>query len=250
VNTLGLALAVAALFVEAAQGGELEELLAAAEEQANLSVPLRADIEARSEHVEGERTERIVLLERRSPSGRGSDLYVQLEAAGLRYLVLGDGSAWVSDGGRIRPASLDTGIASTSWTLEDLLPFSTARCDLPRTVEIMPGYLTLLCDPKPEHRRQYVLWVYKFDRAKAVPERVLYYRERQDNLVKMLRSEQFQLVGRKWRPGRMVMQDFKLRTRDVFDLRWSQDPSFPPETFDPGGFAEVSLAPRPRARTE
>jgi hypothetical protein len=242
-RTFAFAALPLALFLGAAAASDLDRVAKAAAEQAHVAAPLRADVKAEIDGLEGKKSERIVMLFRPAPSGPGIETYVQLGEGALRYLVQSDGTAWVAEGGKARKIPLDTLIGATSWTVEELLPFSIERCGLPRTVEVMPAYMTVLCDPKQEHRGQYVLWVYKFDREKAMPERVLFYQERQDNLVKMLRNEDFTLIGRKWRPKRMVMQNFKLRTRDVFEIEWSQDPKFPPEIFDPGTFAGASLPP-------
>jgi len=51
-------------------------------------------------------------------------------------------------------------------------------------------------------------------------QQVLLYKDSMTNLVKALRQDDFVQVGSKWRPKRIVMQDFKLRTKDVLSLDW------------------------------
>ncbi|MGH7819824.1 MAG: hypothetical protein ACREQ9_08630, partial [Candidatus Binatia bacterium] len=65
--------------------------------------------------------------------------------------------------------------------------------------------------------------------------------ERQDNLVKMLRNDELTLVGRKWLPGRTTMEHFQMRTKDVFEIEWSQASGVGPEPFDAKTFAEAQL---------
>ena len=236
-------------FPAVVQAGALDELARAAERQGEVAAPLRADIEARIDGVEGEQRDSIVLVARRSPGGDGVDFAVDFEKAKLRYLVLADGSAHVAKNGSVEKVGLDAPLGGSSWVLADLRPFTIERCGVMRNVDESTRQMTILCNPEKGQKAHYILSVYKMDREKAVPERVLYYQERQDNLVKMLKNDDFELVGQKWRPTRMVMQNFKLRTKDVFEATWAQDPSFPPELFDPSSFAtaKIPAAPKPTA---
>ena len=65
----------------------------------------------------------------------------------------------------------------------------------------------------------------------------LLYKGTMTNLVKMLRNDDFVRVGQQWRPKRVTMQDFKIRTKDVLSLEWKAAAPVPPETFDPSAFA-------------
>ncbi|MGH7859660.1 MAG: outer membrane lipoprotein-sorting protein [Candidatus Binatia bacterium] len=225
-----------------ARAGSVDEIGRAAEEQARVGVPLRAEIRATIDGVEGNRSERIVMLLRKAPQGEGVETFVDLAEAKLRYLVLADGTAFAAEDGEAKEVALDTPIGATSWVLEDLRPFSIERCGVMRNVDESPRQITILCNPVKGQKTTYVLTTYKFDREKAVPERVMYYQERQDNLVKMLRNEELSLVGRKWLPARITMQNFRMRTKDVFEIEWSQANDLPPEPFDPKTFAEAPIA--------
>ncbi|MEA2625006.1 MAG: Outer rane lipoproteinsorting protein [Candidatus Binatota bacterium] len=235
-----------------AERSALAAMVDDAEEQARLLTPLRADVTAEIEGAKGKSQDRIVLVVRNDPAPKGGvQTYVEFEKAGVKVLVLGPAEAWISDGGKVRKAALDTQIAGTNWTVEDLLPFDVTRCGSTRIVDSRPEQMTLACEAERKGPSQYVLTVYKMDREKAVPIQVLYYKESMNNLVKMQRAQGYEKVGAKWRPSHVEMRDFKLRTKDVLDLRWEQDPKFPPEIFDPKSLSDRSLtakAPAAAAR--
>jgi hypothetical protein len=74
-------------------------------------------------------------------------------------------------------------------------------------------------------------------------QQVLLYKDNMTNLVKMLRNDDFEQVASKWRPKRVVMQDFKLRTKDTFEIQWQPSPTAPAELFDPKAFAAAPPLP-------
>jgi hypothetical protein len=229
--------------------GSADEIARAAEERARVALPLRGDVSVAIDGVEGKRDQRMILLQRKAANG--VDTFVSLETAGLRYLVLADGSAYVAEKGKTRKVGLDTAIDGTSWLLEDLRPFTVERCGVARNVDESPQQVTILCNPLKGETGIYALTTYKFDREKVLPKRVMYYQERQDNLVKMLRIEERTAVGEKWLPARMTMENFKLRTKDVFEIRWAEVPDLGGEPFDPKTFATATLPnagePHPRS---
>jgi hypothetical protein len=235
-----------------AERSALATMVDDAEEQAQLLTPLRAEITAEIHGNKGKTEDDIVLVVRNDPERKsGVQTYVEFEKAGVKVLVLGLDQAWISDGGKVRKAALDAQIAGTNWTVEDLLPFAVTRCGSTRIVDSRPEQMTLACEAERDGPSQYVLTVYKMDREKAVPIQVLYYKDSMNNLVKMQRADGYEQVGAKWRPSRVEMRDFKLRTKDVLELRWEQDPKFPPELFDPKSLSDRSLtakAPPARAR--
>jgi hypothetical protein len=216
-----------------AQSDALSSLIQQVIAQNRLSAPLRADITAEIDQVEGQRQERMVAIYRNPPDKTPlAQTYVEFEKSKARFLLLSETELYALADGKVKKASLDTPLDGTSWVLEDVLPFAPPRCASMRIADTTSEQMTVTCEPKKDAGSSYTLLVYKFDREKAVPVQLLLYKDTLSNLVKMMRSEDFTLVGSKWRPKRVVMQDFKLRTRDVFAIEWSQDPKFLPELFD------------------
>ena len=90
--------------------------------------------------------------------------------------------------------------------------------------------------------------VYKFDRGKSVMLQVLLYKESMTNLVKMVRNDDFTQVESKWWPKRIIMQDFKIRTKDVISLEWQPASTVPEGIFDPKSFGTAALPERSAGR--
>lgn len=206
-----------------------------------LSTPLRADGAIESDGIKGKAEDRIVLVERASPDPKAPrEVYVELEKSKVHLLALTPAELHLAADGKPAKTAADGPFVSTSFTAEDFLPFSAARCAATRIADISEEQFTIVCEPK-KPPSQYSLMVYKFDRAKFVMRQVLLYKGAMTNLVKMLRNDDFTEVGSKWRPKRIVMQDFKLRTQDTISLQWQASASVPASAFDPKSFAASSL---------
>ncbi|MGH7896328.1 MAG: hypothetical protein ACREQQ_00125 [Candidatus Binatia bacterium] len=215
----------------------LADLLEGVQEAERTTAPLRADATAEIEGIKGVVQDRLVIVERAAADGKiGKQVSVQLEKAKLRLLALGPADLHLAVDGKAKKAAPDSQVAETSWTVEDFLPFSRSRCAAVRIADISDAQATVVCEPERKVS-QYALMVYKFDREKFVTQQVLLYKDTMTNLVKMLRKDDYEQVGSKWRPKRIVMQDFKLRTKDTFALEWQPSPGAPAELFDAKTFA-------------
>ncbi len=228
----------------AAQVGTLlPKFLEGVAAEARLATPLRAEGQAEIDDLQGKREDRIVLVHRGAPEkAADTQVFAEFEKAKVKVLALDAGNLMVASAGSAKKAKSDATVAGTSWTAEDFLEFSPARCAAMRIADLVEDSLTLLCEPKREIS-QYSLIVTKFDRKKFVPLQTLLYKETQSNLVKMVKHDDFAAVGRKWRPTRVVMQDFKLRTKDVFQLTWADATDVKPELFDPKRFSAATAHP-------
>jgi hypothetical protein len=219
----------------------LPTLLQAVREAEQSPSPLRADASVEIDGVEGKKQDRLVIVERSGADAKAPrQLYAELQNAKVRLLALGPSELQLASDGKPRSAKPDQAVGSTSFTAEDWLGFSPERCATMRIADLSEEQFTLVCEPK-KPPSQYSLMVYKFDRAKAVMQQVLLYKDSLTNLVKALRHDDFVQVGSKWRPKRIVMQDFKLRTKDVLSLDWQAAANVPAAVFDAKTFATASL---------
>ena len=219
----------------------LTTLLQGVNDSLRPSTPLGAEGRVESDTLQGHKQDRLVLVERAGADAKAPvQVYVDFETAKVRVLALGPSELHISTGGKSRLASSETAVDSTSFTTEDWLPFSAARCAAMRLADINAEQFTLVCEPK-KPPSQYSLMVYKFDRGKSVMLQVLLYKESMTNLVKMVRNDDFAQVESKWRPKRIVMQDFKIRTKDVISLEWQPASTVPAGVFDPKSFGAASL---------
>ena len=224
----------------------LRQFLNGVEETTHVTAALRGDgdLEVRAGAVT--RHDQLALI-LRPPA----DTYIELRREGMKALLLASGSTAfrvAKGGGKAGPFPLDAAFADSDFSREDLEPFRVGRFKDFRIADDTATELTVTMFPADS---QYSLVVTTFDREKRVPIKTLYYRETPNNLVKMRRDTGHVLVGRKWMPAVITMESFKLRTQTTLRLRWSQNPTFPPELFDsaflsrPSGIVWPATAPTP-----
>lgn len=205
----------------------LHQFLHNAETTAQLTAALRGDGTFEVTSGSGTRRDQVVTLLRPV-----AETYVELHHEGTKALIVGSGDQayrLTKGASKAEPFPPDATFADSDFTREDLEPFRMARYKDARISDETGSELTVTLFPGSS---QYSLVVITFDREKQVPVKVLYYRDTLNNLVKMRRDESHVLVGRKWMPTSITLETFKLRTQTTFNLRWSQEPTFPPELFD------------------
>ncbi len=247
IRRLALASALASLVFAARVFAEdtLAALLEAVRENVQPSSPLRAEGTIESEGLRGKTQDRLVWIERAGSGPKAPpQVYVEFEQAKLRLLGLGPAEFWIAEDGKVSRTKVDQAVDSTSFTAEDVLAFAPERCAAMRLAELGEDRFSLVCEPK-RPPSQYALMVYKFDREKATMLQALLYKGTMTNLVKMLRNDDFVQVGKQWRPKKVTMQDFKVRTKDVLSLEWKAGASVPAEAFDPNAFAAKPPAAPP-----
>jgi hypothetical protein len=219
----------------------LATLLQAIAETERLATPLRAEGTLDSDGLEGRKQDRVVIVERAGADPTAPrQVYVELFGAKLRVLALGPAALYVANDGKAGGAKSDQPLARTTFTTEDWLPFSRERCAAMRIADLSAEQFTLVCEPR-KPPSQYSLMVYKFDREKRAMRQALLYKDTMTNLVKMLRHDEFVLVAGQWRPQRIVLQDFKLRTKDELSLDWKPATPVPATLFDAKTFATAAL---------
>ncbi len=219
----------------------LEVLLSGIEKAAALAAPVRGEGTADIDGLRGKIQDHVTFLRRAGTTkGAPPQVFLELRDAKLRALAAAPGSLHVANKGSGAAAKPDAMLAPSDFSAEDLLPFARGRCATTRIADLANDQFTIVCEPS-KAVSQYALAVYKFDRAKFVPLQVLLYKDSMTNLVRMLRQDDFVQVGTAWLPGRVVLQDFKLRTRDELTLTWKSAPDAPAAAFDPGSFASAPL---------
>ena len=241
--TLAAAISSAALgFATPAFAGDtLPGLLAAITDAASLEAPLVAEGKAEIDGIKGKVEDHVVIVERAAKDANAPEqILVAFDKAKTRLLSLGPSPLLFAAGGKTKTAGPDEIVTPSSFSAEDFLPFQPERCAVTRIADLSDEQFTILCEPK-KPPSQYMLMVYKFDREMAVPRQILLYKDTNTNLVRMVKSDDFTQVGKRWRPKRVVLQDFKLQTRDTLSLEWRVEPKIPAEAFDPKSFAAAPL---------
>ncbi len=218
--------------------GRLPTLLRAVEEETRVTSPLRADGELTVASPEETHRFPAILLYR--PGNAGTDLYIELGNDGGKALILNDGAQafrLAKGATQAQPFPADAALVDSEFAREDLQPLRTANFADTRISDEGAGRMTVSIAPKAS---PYCLLVVTIDTERKIPLKIMYYQQTPNNLVKMQRNSDQMLVGRKWLPTTVTMEDFKMRTMSTLTLRWSQDPSFPPELFDPTLLARPS----------
>jgi len=210
---------ILSLLASSARADDLAGLLSAATAASKPSVPLRATGELVTTSPDGTVKQQITVVQR--PNG---DAYYALQPSGLRALLAAQGAALLSpaSGKPAAPFALDATLGGSELSREDLTPFDSARFGSPTIVDRNGSQTTVSLDPqKPT---QYTLEVITFDRDKAVPVKVMVYKDTLSHLLRMRRDSDFVQVGGRWRPTTVTMENFPLRITSTLTLSWAETP--------------------------
>lgn len=224
-----LVLAAAALgLAGAARAGDPRALLAQAVAQAGAPRTLRAEVRIERD---GAPAIDAVVLE------RGRRRYVETRD-GTRALLAPGKTATVR-GGRVVPAATGATLGGSDILLEDLAPFGPRSLTMPQVSDDGPAGMVVTGAPPPP--TAYVLVVHTIDPERAVIVKTKYYRDTINNLVKMIRQDDFTSLGDRWRPGAVGVETFGPQARTTtMRLRWREAPDTPPALFTPAGLRAPS----------
>jgi len=213
---------------------DLDAFLRSVEQASQPPTAVRADGELTVTTPDKTTTSQLVLIQRDA-----NDLFLELRQPPLKALITGAGaSAYVLVGTAKDPKDWPQkdALADSDFNREDLEPFVLDHYQTPRIVDESPDQVTVALFPK---HSQYSLLVFTFDREKKVPLKTMYYEETFSNLVKMRRDSDHVLIGRRWLPTKITMEQFALRTQSALQLSWTQDPPITPELFQPAFLARA-----------
>ena len=73
--------------------------------------------------------------------------------------------------------------------------------------------------------------------------KVQFYAKALNNLVKLRTDSDHVLVGKKWFPGTIEVQNFVDNSKATLTIHWSQAASAPPELFAPESFGGAAPVP-------
>ena len=242
VLAVGMALALAVALTgraAATDSSALRLLLLGAQDMNTPQTLLRADVALEVETPQGARkTDAIALF----VPGKEARWYLQLREPALQALVLGAERKVMEHTGSVTQtipigAAIDTlGIA-----YEDLSRFIV---DDFKTWQITDeSAATILVGMHPTVESAYVYRAYTFDKEKTVPLKVQFYAKALNNLVKLRTDSQLALVGKKWFPGTITIQNFPESSTTRLHVRWSQNASAPPELLAPASFSGAAPLP-------
>jgi hypothetical protein len=239
---LGIVAALLALTVgpvRAIDSSSLRLLLLGAQDNNTPQTVMRADIAIALETYKGPRTTEAVAF---FDPGKDARWYVQLKEPALAALVRGaERKVMVRTGGSIKTTGLGEPIADLGISYEDLSRFVVDDFKLWQIAD--ENNDVVLAGGHPQVESAYVYRAYTFDKARAIWLKVQFYAKTLNNLVKLRTDSDHVLIGKKWFPRTIEVQNFLDNSKATLTIRWSQAASAPPEIFEPESFPAASPVP-------
>jgi hypothetical protein len=213
--------------------GGLRLLLLAAQDQNTPQTLMRADVTIDVETPKGKKTTTAVAL---FPPGKEANWYFQLRDPDLRALVLGsERKVMQRTGTTTETVPIGAAIDALGIAYEDLSRFIV---DDFKTWQITDEAVDhILVGMFPAVESAYVYRAYTFDKEKSVPTKVQFYAKALNNLVKLRLDSDHVLIGKKWWPETIDLQNYPDGTKTNLKIHWTPNASAPPELLAAASFA-------------
>jgi hypothetical protein len=233
------AVVLTAASVRAIDSDSLRLLLLGAQDMSTPQTMLRADIAIALDTYKGPRSTQAIAF---FMPGKDARWYIQLKDPDIAALVRGaERKVMQRNGGTIQTSSISEPIADLGVSYEDLSRFIVDDFKLWQIAD--ENNDTVLAGGHPQVESAYVYRAYTFDKARTIPVKVQFYAKTLNNLVKLRTDSDHQLVGKKWFPGTIEIQNFPESSKAKFSIKWSQAATAPPELFAPESFPGTSPVP-------
>jgi hypothetical protein len=200
---------------------------------------MRADIAIAVETDKGPHTTQAIAFFAPGPDARW---YFQLKDPSVAALVRGtDRKVMVRSDGGITTVGIGEPIPDTGMSYEDLSRFIVSDFKLWQIADESPE--VVLCGAHPQVESAYVYRAYTIDKSRTIPLKVQFYAKTLNNLVKLRTDSDHVLVGKKWFPGTIEVQNFPESSKATLKIHWSQAATVPPELLAPESFPAASPVP-------
>ena len=234
---LGLATVATSAF--ALDSESLRLLLLGAQDMNTPQTTMRADIAiARETHTGARTTQAIAFF----APGKDARWYLQLKEPALEALVRGaERKVMERKGGTVRTVSIGEPIADLGIAYEDLSRFIAEDFKLWQIADESTD--VVLAGGHPQGDSAYVYRAYTFDKTRTIPLEVKFYVKTLNNIVKLRTDSDHVLIGKKWFPGTIKIQNFLDNSKITLTVRWSQSATAPPELLAPESFGGAAPVP-------
>jgi hypothetical protein len=223
----------------ATDSDSLHLLLLGAQDMNTPQTVLRADIAIALETYKGPRATQAVAF---FVPGKDARWYFQLKDPALAALVRGtDRKVMQRTDGTIKTLAIGEPIADLGISYEDLSRFIVDDFKLWQIADESPD--TVLAGGHPAVESAYVYRAYTFDKTRTIPLKIQFYAKTLNNLVKLRTDSNHVLVGKKWFPGTIEIQNFPESSKATLTIHWSQAATAPPELLAPESFPASSPLP-------
>lgn len=237
--TLGILAGLLTLAVgraDAIDSESLKLLLLGAQDMNTPQTTMRADIAIALETYKGPRkTEAIAFF----APGKDARWYIQFKEPAIAALVRGsERKVMLRTDGSIKTTAIGEPIADLGISYEDLSRFIVEDFKLWQIADDTGD--TVLAGGHPQVESSYVYRAYTFDKARTLPLKVQFYQKTLNNLVKLRTDSDHVLVGKKWFPQTIEIQNFPENSKATLSIKWAQAATVPPELLAPESFAAAA----------
>jgi len=214
----------------------LRLLMLSAQDMNTPQTLLRADVEIEVEGPHGKRTTQAIAL---FAPGKDARWYWQSREPASRALVLGsDRKVLEQRGTTTQTVPIGAAVDALGIAYEDLSRFIV---DDFKTWQITDESAdNILVGMHPAVESGYVYRAYTFDKDKTVPTKAQFYAKTLSNLAKLRLDSDHILVGKKWLPTTIQIQNYVDNITTNLKVRWTQNASAPPELLAPASFPATS----------
>ena len=101
----------------------------------------------------------------------------------------------------------------------------------------------ILVSMHPAVDSAYVYRAYTFDKEKTVPTKIQFYAKTLNNLVKLRQDSDHTLIGKKWMPTKIDIQNYPDNTTTHLTIKWTPNATAPPELLVASSFPATSPLP-------
>jgi hypothetical protein len=236
---LGVFALLAGARVEATDGDGLRLLMLSAQDMNTPQTLVRADVAISVEAPQGKRTTTAIAL---FAPGKDARWYWQQREPALRALVVGADRKVLEQQGSTTDtvpigAPLDTlGIAYEDLSRFIVDDFKTQQITDEATDHILVGM-------HPAVDSAYVYRAYTFDKEKTVPTKIQFYAKTLSNMVKLRLDADHILIGKKWMPTTIDIQNYPDNTTTHLKIKWTPNATAPPELLVASSFPATSPLP-------
>jgi hypothetical protein len=223
----------------ATDGNGLRLLMLSAQDMNTPQTLLRADATIEVDAPQGKKSTAATML---FGPGKEARWYIQVRDPALRALVLGSDRKVLERTGTItETVPIGAPVDALGFAYEDLSRFVV---DDYKTWQITDESADkILVGMYPTVESAYVYRAYTFDKEKTVPTKVQFYARTLNNLAKLRVDSDHVLVGKKWLPTTIELQNYADNVTARIRLRWTQNASAPPEMLAPASFPGTSPLP-------
>ena len=236
---VGISLLLVGARVEATDSDSLRLLLLSAQDMNTPQTLLRADVAITVETPLGNHATTAIAI---FAPGKDARWYWQQRDPALRALVIGaDRKVLEQQGNTTGTVPIGAPLDTLGIAYEDLSRFIVDDFKTWQITDEAADHILVGMHPAVESA--YVYRAYYFDKEKTVPLRTQFYAKTLNNLVKLRLDADHILIGKKWMPTTIDIQNYPDNSTAHLKIKWTPNTNAPPEILVASSFPATSPLP-------